>query len=136
MRKIEILSSQKESIVPSPINTMTVFHRQSVNPTIYPSIIYPSMRRIIVDYDLGTHWIQIDYIPWNENPLVVFEKEIISRTTIKSFKPRSHEWRYKGKIYHRDVLNNVWQKKSGKMTWIGTYNPITDEFNTSAIEPV
>lgn len=85
--------------------------------------------------DRGADWMRIDHIPWDENPLVIFEKEIISRGNIKRHRPRSHEWRHKGKIYHRDVFNNVWQKKDGKMVWIGIYDPHSDSFNTSANEP-
>lgn len=100
------------------------------------NIIYPSMRRSFVDsmLDRGAHWIRIDHIPWDENPLVHWELEAIKKGKNKASRHRAHEWRYKGKIYHRDVLNNVWQKSEGKMMWIGIYNPHTDIFDV-AIEP-
>ena len=100
-------------------------------------IIYPSMRRGMVDSLLvrGLEWMCIDHIPWDQNPLVIFEKEILNNGNIRRNRPRAHEWRHKGKIYHRDVLNNVWQKKDGKMLWIGIYDPHNDSFNTSVTEP-
>jgi hypothetical protein len=100
-------------------------------------IIYPSMRRTFVDsmLDRGAYWMRIDHIPWDENPLVHWELEAIKKGSFRRSKPRPHEWRYKGKIYHRDVLNNVWQKTEGKMTWIGIYDPYTDSFDFTATEP-
>jgi hypothetical protein len=111
---------------------MSISRRQIAHP-----MIYPSMRRTMVDslLDRGAIWMKNDHIPWEENPLVLFEKEIISCATIKRYKVRPHEWRHKGKIYHRDVLNNVWQKREGKMIWIGIYEPDNDSFNTTAAEP-
>ena len=101
------------------------------------NIIHPSMRRRYVDsmIDRGSEWMRIDHIPWDENPLVIWELEAISKGKLSHSKSRAHEWRYKGKIYHRDVLNNVWQKTEGKMLWIGIYNPSTCIINTKAIEP-
>ena len=100
-------------------------------------IIYPSFRRSFVEsmLDRGAQWMRIDHIPWDENPLVLWELETFKKGNIKRSKPRPHEWRHKGKIYHRDVLNNVWQKRDGKMTWIGTYDPHTDTFDFTATEP-
>lgn len=100
-------------------------------------MIYPTLRRTFVDslLDKGAHWMRIDHIPWDENPLVHWELEAIKKNKHSYSKPRPHEWRYKGKIYHRDVLNNVWQKSEGKMVWIGKYDPHTDTFNFEALEP-
>lgn len=114
--------------------TMTRLEQHS---KIAHTIIYPSMRRSLVDslLDKGAHWMRIDHIPWDENPLVLWELEAIKKGTIRRSKPRPHEWRYKGKIYYRDVLNNVWQKTEGKMTWIGIYDPYSDTFNFTATEP-
>jgi hypothetical protein len=84
------------------------------------NIIHPSMRR---------------HIPWDENPLVIWELEAINKGKKKSSKSRAHEWRHNGKIYHRDVLNNVWQKSEGKMVWIGIYIPHTNLIDFKAIEP-
>lgn len=106
------------------------------HPTAH-NVIYPSMRRTFVDamLDRGAHWMRIDHIPWDENPLVLWELEAIRKGGFRCSKPRPHEWRWKGRIYHRDVLNNVWQKSEGKMVWIGKYNPHTDTFNSDATEP-
>jgi hypothetical protein len=100
-------------------------------------IIYPSLRRTFVDsmLDKGSYWMRIDHIPWDENPLVLWEREAIEKGKFRRSKPTPHEWRHKGRIYHRDVLNNIWQKTEGKMTWIGTYDPHTDTINYEATEP-
>lgn len=92
--------------------------------------VNPSTRRAFVDsfLDRGVNWMRIDHIPWDENPLVLWELESIRKGAIKKSKSKAHEWRYKGRIYHRDVLNNVWQKVDGKMMWIGVYKPSTDTF--------
>ena len=109
---------------------------QQQTPTAH-KLIYPSMRRTFVDsmLDKGAQWMRIDHIPWDENPLVIWELEAIKKGGLRYSKPRPHEWRYKGRIYHRDVLNNVWQKSEGKMVWIGKYDPHTDTFDISASEP-
>lgn len=101
------------------------------------NIIHPSMRRQFVDslLDRGVQWMRIDHIPWDENPLVIWELEAINKGKKKNSKSRAHEWRHDGKIYHRDVLNNIWQKSEGKMVWIGIYIPSTGIINTKAIEP-
>jgi hypothetical protein len=101
------------------------------------NIIHPSMRRSFVDslLDRGVQWMRIDHIPWDENPLVIWELDAIKRGKKKCSKSRAHEWRYNGKIYHRDVLNNVWQKSEGKMVWIGIYIPHTNLIDLTANEP-
>lgn len=101
------------------------------------NIIHPSMRRSFVDslLDRGVQWMRIDHIPWEENPLVLWELDAIKKGKKKCSKSIAHEWRYKSKIYHRDVLNNVWQKTEGKMIWIGVYIPTTDIIDIKAIEP-
>jgi hypothetical protein len=103
--------------------------------TAHP-MIYPSMRRPIIDafLDRGAKWMRIDHIPWNENPLVLWELEAIKSGKIKYGKRKAHEWRHKGKIYHRDVFNHVWQKEGGTMKWIGIYCPLSDSFNLKAKE--
>jgi hypothetical protein len=108
---------------------------QTLN-TAHPCI-YPGVRRPFVDsfLDRGAHWMRIDHIPWHQNPLVLYEQEMIKSGKISYGKRRAHEWRYKGKIYHRDVFNHVWQKEDGKMKWIGTYDPQNDVFDFSASEP-
>lgn len=109
---------------------------QQQHPTAH-KMIYPSLRRSFIDsmLDKGAHWLRIDYIPWDENPLVLWELEAIKNGGLRRSKPRPHEWRHKGGIYHRDVLNNVWQKSEGKMRWIGKYDPHTDTIHLSATEP-
>lgn len=101
------------------------------------NIIHPSIKRRYVDslLDRGAHWMRIDHIPWDENPLVIWELEAISKGKLSRSKSKAHEWRYKGKIYHRDVLNNIWQKTEGKMIWIGVYIPNTNIIDIKAIEP-
>ncbi len=109
---------------------------QQQHPTAH-KMIYPSLRRPFVDsmLDKGAYWMRFDHIPWDENPLVLWELEVIKKGGLRRSKPRPHEWRYKGHIYHRDVLNNVWQKAEGKMIWIGIYDPHTDTIDVSATEP-
>lgn len=99
--------------------------------------IFPVARRSFVDsfLDRGASWMRIDHIPWEQNPLVLYEQEMINNGKIKYGKRRAHEWRYRGKIYHRDVFNHVWQKEDGKMKWIGLYDPHTDTFDFTALEP-
>jgi hypothetical protein len=101
------------------------------------SNFYPSIRHSFIDSFLnkGAHWMTIDYIPWDENPLVLFEKEAIISSKVKKKTFIKHEWRYKGKIYHRDVFNNVWKKEEGIMKWIGIYNPEIDIIDFTAFEP-
>lgn len=97
----------------------------------------PLIRRKYADAFLerGIEWMKIDHIPWNENPIVLYELEQIKRGKIKYGKRMAHEWRYNGKIYHRDVFNHVWQKNEGKMAWIGIYDPLSDSFDHTAFEP-
>lgn len=104
--------------------------------TAHP-MIYPSMRRPMIDafLDRGAHWMRIDHIPWNENPQVLWDLDAIKNGKIKYGKRRVYEWRNKGKIYHRDAFNNVWQKEDGKIKWIGIYCPVSDSFNIKASEP-
>lgn len=105
-------------------------------PTAH-NIIYPSIQRTFVDsfLDRGIKWIQIDHIPWDENPLVIWELDAIQTSKKKCSKSKTHEWLYNGKIYHRDVLNNIWQKIEGHITWIGIYNPQTNIIDFTATEP-
>jgi hypothetical protein len=106
--------------------------------TISPQpFVYPRLRRPFVDsfLDRGAEWIRIDHIPWNQNPLVLYEQEMVKAGKVTYGKRLAHEWRYKGKIYHRDVFNHVWQKVEGKMQWIGLYDPISDTFDFTASEP-
>ena len=109
---------------------------EQVHKTAHPCV-YPRSARSFVDsfLDRGAQWMRADYIPWEQNPLVLYEQEMIKNGRAKYGKRRAHEWRYKGKIYHRDVFNHVWQKADGKMKWIGTYDPHTDTFDFTALEP-
>jgi len=104
--------------------------------TAHP-IIYPSFRRNMVDsfIDRGIDWILIDYIPWNQNQLVLWELEAIKNGSIKYGKRRAHEWRHNKKIYYRDVFNHIWQKENGKMNWIGIYDHINNIIDVTANEP-
>jgi hypothetical protein len=109
---------------------------EQASKTAHPCI-NPGLYRSFTDsfLDRGAQWMRIDHIPWNQNPLVNYEQEQIKSGKISYGKRRAHEWRYKGKIYHRDVFNHVWQKENGKMQWIGMYDPHTDAIDFTAIEP-
>lgn len=115
---------------------MSKMRLEQITKTAHPCV-YPGMKREFVDafLDRGTNWLRIDHIPWHENPLVIWELETIKKRGITCTKRRAHEWRYKGKIFHRDVFNHVWQKSEGKMIWIGKYNPHTDTIDHTAKEP-
>lgn len=95
----------------------------------------PRLTISAVDQIGPNKWIYIEHIPWDENPLVVLELKKLASSRKINCRPLKCEWRYKGKIYHRDVFNNVWQKVEGKMKWIGSYNPATDTFDYTALEP-
>ena len=101
------------------------------------SMIHPNIRRTMVDsfLDRGIDWILIGYIPWEQNPLVLYELEALEKGKIIYGKRKAHEWRWKGKIYHRDVFNHVWKKEDGKMKWIGIYDPNTDSLDFTYSEP-
>jgi len=109
---------------------------EQVVKTAHPCI-YPKSRRSFVDSMLerGKDWLHIDHIPWDENPLVLYELEAIKNGVIRYGKRRAHEWRWHGKIYHRDVFNHVWQKEDGRMNWIGIYDPAYDIIDFTALEP-
>ncbi len=109
---------------------------EQATKTAHPCI-YPGIRRAFVDsmLDRGAHWLRIDHIPWHQNPLVIWELESLKKNGVSYAKKQAHEWRYRGKIYHRDVFNNVWQKTDGKMNWVGIYDPVNDTINLTASEP-
>ncbi len=102
------------------------------SPRAYNIIRYP-----IIDSfsDKRVEWMRFDHIPWHQNPHVIWESEAIKSGKIKYGKRKAYEWRYKGGIYHRDVFNNIWQKKEGKMIWIGIYLPDLDIIDYTISEP-
>lgn len=46
-----------------------------------------------------------------------------------------NQWVWKGKTYFRTEDNECWYEDSGKMTWAGVYDPISDSMDTEAEEP-
>ena len=104
--------------------------------TAHP-IVYPSFRRSMVDsfIDRGVDWIRAGYIPWHQNPLVLYELEASRKGKIKYGKRKAHEWRWNGAIYHRDIFNHIWQKEHGKMNWVGIYDPLTNTIDNNTTEP-
>lgn len=115
---------------------MSKMRPEQMSKTAHPCI-YPGIRRSFVDafLDRGVDWIKIDHIPWHQNPLVIWEGEAAKNGKIKYGKRKAHEWRYKGHIYHRDIFNHIWQKKEGKMIWIGNYIPELDIIDHTTSEP-
>jgi|688.fasta_scaffold140089_4 hypothetical protein len=109
---------------------------EQTSKTAHPSV-YPGLRRPFVDsfLDRGACWMRVDHIPWHQNPLVLYEQEMLKSGNISYGKRRAYEWRHKGKIYHRDVFNHIWQKEGGKMKWIGLYDPHKDTFDFTTLEP-
>jgi hypothetical protein len=83
----------------------------------------------------GLEWLRFDHIPWHQNPHVIREIITIKSGKVKYGKRKAYEWRHKGQIYHRDVFNNIWQKREGKMIWVGIYLPDLDIFDHTISEP-
>jgi hypothetical protein len=96
---------------------------------------HPSLRYKYESVEKNREWTKAEHIPWEENPLVRLEIKAYTNGRLIYRSNLKYEWRYKGKIFHRDINNNIWQKVGGVMKYIGIYNPANDTFDFTASEP-